>query len=56
MVNCLSVIHLECRTVLRARLAVIVDAGSGDVGVPEPFLHFGDVGLSIERVGGGRRA
>jgi hypothetical protein len=35
---------------------VIVDADGGDVGVPEPFLHFGDVGLMIERIGGGRRA
>jgi hypothetical protein len=30
---------------------VIVDAGRGDVGA-EPFLHLGDVGLVIERVGG----
>jgi len=35
---------------------VIVDAGGGDVGVAEPFLHLGDVGLVVERVGGGRRA
>jgi hypothetical protein len=35
---------------------VIVDAGGGDVGVAEPFLNLGDVGLMIERVGGGRRA
>ena len=47
---------LECRAVLRPRAAVIVDAGGGDVGVAEPFLHLGDVGLVIERVGGGRRA
>jgi hypothetical protein len=31
-------------------------AGGGDVGVAEPFLNLGDVGLMIERVGGGRRA
>ena len=35
---------------------MIVDPRGGDVGVPEPFLHLGDVGLVIERVGGGRRA
>ena len=35
---------------------MIVNAGSGDVGVAEPFLHLGDVGLMIERVGGGSRA
>jgi hypothetical protein len=32
---------------------VIVDARSGDVRVAEPFLHLGDVGLVVERVGGG---
>jgi hypothetical protein len=35
---------------------VIVDARSGDIGVPEPFLHLGDVGLVIERIGRGGRA
>ena len=30
-----------------------VDAGSGDVGVPEPLLHLGDVSLVIERIGRG---
>jgi hypothetical protein len=35
---------------------VIVDAGGGDVGVAEPFLDLGDVGLVVERVGSGRRA
>jgi len=50
-----SIGHLERRTVLWPRSAVIVDAGGGDVGVAEPFLNLGDVGLMIERVGGGRR-
>jgi hypothetical protein len=27
---------------------VIVDAGGGDVGVAEPFLDLGDVGLVVE--------
>jgi len=35
---------------------MIIDARGGDVGVTEPFLHLGDVGLVIERIGGGRRA
>ena len=35
---------------------MIIDPGSGDIGVTEPFLHFGDVGLVIECVGRGRRA
>ena len=47
-----SVIDLECRAVLRARLAVIIDAGRGDVGVTEPFLNLGDVGLVVEGIGG----
>jgi hypothetical protein len=52
----LSIRHLERRTVLRPGFAVIVDARGGDVGVPEPLLHLGDVGLMVERIGGGRRA
>lgn len=31
---------------------MIVDARGGDVGVTEPFLHFGDVGLVVERISG----
>lgn len=34
---------------------MIVDPRSSDVGVAEPLLHLGDVGLMIERIGGGRR-
>jgi hypothetical protein len=30
---------------------VVVDAGGGDVGVAQPFLNLGEVGLMIERVG-----
>jgi len=52
----ISVINLERRTILRAGLAVIVDAGGGDVGVTEPLLDLGDVGLVVQRIGGGRRA
>jgi hypothetical protein len=55
-VGLLSVCHLKRGTVLWARLAVIVDAGGGDVGVAESFLYLGDVGLMVERIGGGRRA
>jgi hypothetical protein len=35
---------------------VIIDGGGGDVGVAEPLLHLGDVGLVIDRVVGGRGA
>ncbi len=51
-----SVGDFESRTVLRSGRAVIVDAGGGDVGVAKPLLHLGDVGLMIERVGGGGRS
>ena len=51
-----SVYDLERRAILRPRAPVIVDARGGDIGVTEPFLHLGDVGLMIERVGGGGRA
>ena len=47
---------LKRRAILWPRFAVIVDAGGGNVGVPEPFLHLGEVGLVVERVGGGRRS
>jgi hypothetical protein len=30
---------------------MIVDARGGDIGVAKPFLHLGDVGLVIERIG-----
>jgi hypothetical protein len=42
------------RTVLRPGLAVIVSPRGGDVGMTEPFLHIRDIGLRVERVGGGR--
>ena len=42
-----SVGDLERRAVLRPRAPMIVDARGGDVGVTEPFLHLGDVGLQI---------
>ena len=51
-----SISHLERRAVLRPRAPVIVDARGGDVGVAEPFLHLGDVGLVVERIGRGGRA
>jgi hypothetical protein len=35
---------------------IIDDPRGGDVGVAEPFLNLGDVGLVVERIGGGRRA
>ena len=47
--------HFESRAVLRPRAAVIVNSRRRDIGMPEPFLDLGDVGLMVERVGGGGR-
>ena len=30
---------------------MIVDSGRRDVGMAEPFLHFGDICLVVERIG-----
>ena len=35
---------------------MIVDPGGGDIGVPEPLLDLGNVGLVVERIGGGGRS
>jgi hypothetical protein len=45
--------HFEGRTVLRPGLAVIVNPRGGDVGMTQPLLHLGNVGLVIKRVGRG---
>jgi len=51
----MSVGHLESRAVLRPRFTVIVDSRGSDIRVAEPLLDLGDVGLVVERVGGGGR-
>jgi hypothetical protein len=38
------------------RISISNLARGSDVRVGEPFLNLGDVGLMIERIGGGRRA
>jgi hypothetical protein len=50
-----SIRDLESRAILWPSLAVVVNSGGGDVGVAEPLLDLGDVGLVVERVCGGRR-
>ena len=52
----MSVGDLEGRTIFRPRATMIVDARGADVGVAKPFLHLGDVGLVVERIGRSRRA
>jgi len=49
-----SILHLERWTILRWVSALVVDSGGGDVGVPEPDLDLGDIGLVNEGIGGGR--
>jgi hypothetical protein len=48
-----SIRHLERRAILRPRPPMIVNARRRDVRMPQPFLHFGNIGLVIERIGGG---
>jgi hypothetical protein len=50
-----SVGDFEGRTVLRTGFAVIVNSGRGDVGVTQPLLHLGNVGLVVKRIGRGGR-
>jgi hypothetical protein len=40
-----SILHMKGWAVFWLALAPVVEAGSGDVGVPKPFLDLGDVGL-----------
>ena len=34
---------------------MIVNPGGGDIGMTQPLLDFGDIGLMIERIRRGRR-
>ena len=45
--------HLKRRAILRPGLAVIVYSSRGDIRMPQPFLHLGNVCLMIERIGCG---
>ena len=45
---------LERRGILRPGFTSVIEAGSADVGVAKPLLHFGDVGLVVEGVGSSR--
>jgi hypothetical protein len=48
-----SITHFKGGRVFRLHFAPIVDSGGGDIGVTQPFLHLGDIGVVIEGVGGG---
>ena len=47
---------MKCRAVLGLALAAVIEAGCGNVRMPEPPLDLADVGLVGERVCGGRGA
>ena len=36
---------MKCRAVLGLALAPVIEPGSGDIRMPEPLLHLGDIGL-----------
>ena len=41
--------------VRRPGIAPVIEPGRGDIGVPEPFLDLGDIGIVVQRIGRGRR-
>lgn len=45
--------HLKRRTLLWPRLSPVVEPGCGNIRMPEAFLHLGDIGLVVERIGRG---
>jgi hypothetical protein len=51
-----SIPHSKRRTILWPRFASVVKPRSGDVGMAEPFLDLGDVGLVREGIRGRRSA
>jgi hypothetical protein len=48
-----SVAHFKGRRIFRLHLAPIINPGCCNVGVPQPFLDFGNVGVVVKRIGGG---
>lgn len=45
-------LHFICRGVLWPVLPPIVDRGRANVGVAQPSLDFGDIGLLLQGIGG----
>ena len=46
------ILYLERRTLLGPTLPAIVQPSRGNVGMPQPFLHFGNVGIVRKGIGG----
>ena len=44
-----SILHLERRALLRPTLSTIIEPCRRNIGMPEPLLHLGDVGIVRER-------
>jgi hypothetical protein len=52
----LSITHFKRLRVFRLHLSAIIDSGSGNISVAEPFLDLGNVRFMVERIRGGRCA
>ena len=50
-----SILYVKRRTILGLALAPIVEAGGGNVGMSQPLLDFGNVGLVGQRIRRRRR-
>ena len=50
-----SILHPKRRTVFRPILALIVKPSGGDIGMAQPFLHLGNIGIVLQSVGRRRR-
>ena len=50
----LSISHLKCRAILWPGFPAIIEAGCGNIGMPQPLLHLSDISLVIQGIGGGR--
>jgi hypothetical protein len=48
------VFHFKGRTLLRPTLPAVIEPGCGNVGMPEPLLHLGDVRVVRQSIRGGR--
>lgn len=48
--------NLERGAIFRPRFAMIVNSRRRNIRVTQPLLDLGDIGLVVERIGGGRRA
>src|SRR5712692_4812717 len=48
-----SILYLKRRTLLGPTLPAIIEARSRNVGMPQPLLHFGDVRVVRQCIGGG---